>query len=383
MPKTPHVLEVQALPDRQEHARARRIAASAIRRLGLDLTGLTVYTEAATGPYAYSACLAALAGGQVIALARDSRWGAAEDIAAAQALLARHWDLANPPRVVFEKNPEDFALADIVTNSGQVRPLDAQCLGWMRPTAVIPLMWETYEWRPDELDLAACRRLGILVLGTDETRMGFLDFVPETIIKLLHSAGIAVHDGTFLYLASGPITECVVRHFGHLGAQVRVSAHTARPDDPAFLSPASPEFLPYLKRCDAVICDERFDRRPLIGDNGLISLALLQECCPGITIVNRHGILENAALQSAGIPCVPTASPVPWHMPAATTAILGLRPTLTLVAAGLKVGEAMARLRLQGRDVAWTAAAALGQTFAQDFPPPNNWVPSQQPSDTP
>ena len=41
--------------------------------------------------------------------------------------------------------------ADVVTNSGHVRPIDAETVAWMKPTAVVPLMYEAWE-------LAARRR---------------------------------------------------------------------------------------------------------------------------------------------------------------------------------------------------------------------------------
>ena len=60
------------------------------------------------------------------------------------------------------------AQADIITNSGHVRPIDAEMIGWMKPTAVIPLMYEAWEFRDADLDLAACQRRGIVVAGTNE-----------------------------------------------------------------------------------------------------------------------------------------------------------------------------------------------------------------------
>ena len=51
-----------------------------IEALGLDLDGLEVVTEAATGAYACTAVIAALAGARVTAMARDTaRHGSAED----------------------------------------------------------------------------------------------------------------------------------------------------------------------------------------------------------------------------------------------------------------------------------------------------------------
>ena len=60
--------------------------------------------------------------------------------------------------------------ADIVTNSGHVRPIDARIAGWMRPDAVVPLMFEAWEidMGRDDVDLAALRDRGIRYAGTNE-----------------------------------------------------------------------------------------------------------------------------------------------------------------------------------------------------------------------
>ena len=42
--------------------------------------------------------------------------------------------------------------ADIVTNSGHLRPLDEEAVGRMKPGAAIPLMYEAWELRPDDVD---------------------------------------------------------------------------------------------------------------------------------------------------------------------------------------------------------------------------------------
>lgn len=60
-----------------------------IRALGLNLDGLTVVTEAATGAYACTAPLAAMAGARVYATARDTRsYGSFEDASSATLALA-------------------------------------------------------------------------------------------------------------------------------------------------------------------------------------------------------------------------------------------------------------------------------------------------------
>ena len=131
---------------------------SAIERCALDLSGSVVFTEAASGAYTVTPVLAAMAGAvQVLALAHSSRYGTVEDVARATIDLARTAGGVDRVKIITEKRPDIIARADIVTNSGHLRPIDAAMVRSMKSTAVIPLMYEAWEFHPDDLDLAACR----------------------------------------------------------------------------------------------------------------------------------------------------------------------------------------------------------------------------------
>ena len=98
-----------------------------IDALGLDLRGRTVLTEAATGPYVVTALLAALAGAEVYAYAADNRYAsAAEAIAEVAACLddpaLAH--LQSSVHLVQSVDPEVVRRANVITNSGNLRPLD-------------------------------------------------------------------------------------------------------------------------------------------------------------------------------------------------------------------------------------------------------------------
>ena len=114
---------------------------SAIERCALDLSDTVVFTEAASGAYTVTPVLAAMAGAvQVLALARSSRYGTVEDVARATIDLARKAGVADRVKIITEKRPDIIARADIVPNSGHLRPLDSA-------TAISSACRE-YLWRP-------------------------------------------------------------------------------------------------------------------------------------------------------------------------------------------------------------------------------------------
>ena len=57
-----------------------RLMSMAIDRCGLDLSGLTVLTEAASGAYVVTPVLAAMAGADVYALAAGTAYASSEEI---------------------------------------------------------------------------------------------------------------------------------------------------------------------------------------------------------------------------------------------------------------------------------------------------------------
>src|SRR5262249_23463108 len=115
-----------------------RLMRESVERCRLDLSGAIVFTEAASGPYAVTPVLAALAGAErVHALTRSSPYGTVEAIAEQTEALAQQAGVGGRISVVTEKRSDLIRRADIVTNSGHVRPLDAETIGWMKPTAVV------------------------------------------------------------------------------------------------------------------------------------------------------------------------------------------------------------------------------------------------------
>ena len=102
--------------------------------------------------------------------------------------MASRWKIFDRLVLLGSRNDERIGSADIVTNLGFVRPINGEFLRRLKPTAVIPLMFETWEYRHADLDLSECRRLGIAVLGTNEHHPDLK--ILENIGKLLEASAI-------------------------------------------------------------------------------------------------------------------------------------------------------------------------------------------------
>jgi hypothetical protein len=318
-----------AVVDRRPGLDPRRLAAlmrEAVRRLDLDLAGRSVVTEAATGAYGVTPILAALAGaGRVHALARDSDYGTSDHVAAYTQTLAASAGVERRIQVVGSKLDAGLGDADIVTNSGHLRPLDIHTIGWMKPGAAIPLMYEAWELRPEDVDLDACRRRGIRVGGTNERHpaVDVFSFLGLMAAKLLTDAGVSVYAGRLLLLCDNPFRAFIERGLRAAGAAVEVRAH---------LSDG-----PLDERWDALVVALRPCGVPVLTAS---DIRLLAEVAPGTVVAQFWGDVDRDALAAAGVPVWPEVPPRPGHMGILPSAV-GPEPVVRLQAAGLKVGEVL------------------------------------------
>jgi hypothetical protein len=343
----------------------------AIDRVALDLSGLGVLTEAASGPYLAAPVLAAAAGARrVVALAADTRFHRAADVQRETLAFARR--VGVEVEIVQGKDPKMLADVDIVTNTGAVRPVDAATVAALKPTAVVALMWETWEFLPEQIDLGACRARGVLVLGTNEHRppCDLRPYAGLTAVKLLFELGLEGWGTRVLLLGcqatlGAPMREALTR----LGCAVTTFSREGEGGLPYT------ELAGHVARCgyDAVIVADHLEEGPLIEDGGPLAPALLAESNPAARVGVVSGRVDAGALTAAGVLVIPaTTAPARTH--SYSLAKLGPSPVLELYAAGLRVGEVAARARLQGLTIAEAARVALQDSPAMDFPGELAWA---------
>lgn len=319
--------------------------------LELDLSGLVVLTEAASGPYVVTPIIAALAGAErVIALTATSRYGSAGEVIAQTRALAELCSCRATPQelpyrsvveVYTDRRRDLFAAADIVTNLGFVRPIDAAAVGVMKPSAVVPLMCEGWEIRPGDVDLAACRAAGIPVIATNEDYPGLEVFAYSgwLALKMLFDAQIEVHKSRLAVVSSDKFGPVIAERLDRAGASVRLLERLRA-------VPAAA-----LADLDALIIADYTRADQIIGPGGDVTATALAAMCGGATIVQFAGQVDVAGLVAAGMHVHPGVE-LPPHRMALTLAALGPRPVIELHAAGLKVGELAVRARLAGRPAA-------------------------------
>jgi hypothetical protein len=215
--------------------------------------------------------------------------------------------------------------ADIITNSGHLRPLDALTIDQMSADSVIPLMYEAWELRSSDVDLEACRRRGVLTGGTNERHpaidvFGFLGIMA---VKQLLDAGVSVYSGRILLLCDNPFRSYIEHGLVAAGASVGT--------DSAAIEALSG--APY----DAVVVALQPGPLPVLAGDAVQRIAAHS---PDAVVVQYWGDLDRNVIAAAGLSVWPETAPPCGHMgvlPAAT----GPESTVRLQCGGLKAGEVL------------------------------------------
>lgn len=313
---------------------------AAVERCRLDLGGAVVFTEAASGPYVVTPVLAAMAGARVHALVRASRYGSVDEVAGRTLALAELVGARSRLEMVTDKNDGLLGRADILTNSGHVRPIDAATVRALKPSAVIPLMYETWELRENDVDVEACRARGIRVAGTNERHpaIDVFSFLGMMAVKLLLDGGVAIHRSRILLLCDNPFAPFLSGGLTQAGAIVELCnalpVVSAPQDHDVILVALQPRPEPVLGRREA-------DR---IG-----------ACWKRAIVAQFWGDVDRSACADADVPVHPESAPAAGHMGILPSG-LGPEPVIRLQSGGLKVGEVLGK---------WPTATADERAFAQ------------------
>jgi hypothetical protein len=299
------------------------IMRAAVARSGLDLSGMTILTEAATGAYCVTPVIAALANAsQVHAVTRPSRYGTVAEVERCTHELASLAGVADRIEIVTRIDDNVLARADIVTNSGHLRPIDQSTISKLPRDCVIALMFETWEFRASDIDLSGCRERGIPIVGVNERHpsVDVFSYLGPLCVNMLHEAGVAVYGSRIALLCDNDFSSFISRGLAGLGADFRSFS------DVVALEPG---------HWDAVVLALRPGPGPRIDAPGAAHIARM---APTAIIAQLWGDADRAAIAAMGLRIWPPQSPPPGHMGVLLSAI-GPEPIVRLQTGGLRAAE--------------------------------------------
>jgi hypothetical protein len=326
--------------------------------LELDLRGRTVLTEAASGAYVVTPVLAALAGARVFAYTKNTRYGTVEEVFAnTRRLMAsctsHHLDV----HLIDRLTPEVIAQADVITNSGHLRPLDRDLLRHAKHSAVIPLMYEAWEWRDADMDLAYVRERGLPVGATNERHpdIDVFSYLGDMAVKLIFDAGLCLCNNRFVLVCNndfGPYIAKVLAGMCSGLAVVDKDDNRHKYDGigidwiggfPALAIPPS-----YRKAEAVVFTAYPFDRTWIAGEAD-IAIHHLKAAFDDPCVLRYAGDVAENELNAAGVRFFP-AHVASGHMGVLPSAV-GADPIIRLQAGGLKAAQALLTGRHDHRGV--------------------------------
>jgi hypothetical protein len=267
--------------------------------------------------------LAAVSGASVVALTADSRYGSAAEVEAATMALADRLGVADRITITTRRRSEDFAAADVITNSGHVRPIVGDLAAAIRSDAVLPLMFEAWEAQVGRLDIDvdALRARGVQIAGTNERHphVDVFSYLGPMAVAELADAGVSAYRGRIAVLCDNAFRDYIVDGLKSTGAEVDVAASLDG------LSIASPDALLVALRPNGA---------------SVLSIAHLEEIArrwPDCVLVQFWGDIDRA---HRPLPTWPLVPPSAGHMGVLPSRV-GPEPIVRLQAGGLKVAQVL------------------------------------------
>jgi len=334
-------------------------------KLELNLSNLTIITELGSNEYLYTPIIAALAGAKkVYAIGKDTRFGKYEDLKLDLEKLIVDLNLDN----IEISNINEFDKwkeGDIITNSGNLRPIDKTKILKLKPTCIIPLMWETWEFRTEDIDLLECQNNDIAIIGTNESYCdaNMYEYPGLMLLKELFEVKVDPVNDNFALIGGGLTGKLANSTFSRLNCNYDW-----------FTIDGEKNSLPYteLKRkltssyYNAIIIADHVNKFKIIGKDGFVSFNDIYSQNNSCNIIHLSGNIDKEELINSKLNYYPEYIADVGYMSFLPNN-LGPTPVLTLNAAGLKVGEIASKVRLSGGSIEDAIKATLDHGIGQDF----------------
>ena len=299
-----------------------------------------------------TALLAARAGGQVVALGRDSQYGRFADVEQELLGYAKLLGVSKRISCTSDRQATELRGIDVIANNGFVRPIDRELLHHVGAQCVVSYMCESWEVRDDDVDFNFCSAAGIPVYFSDENGWGMnvFDMCGQLAIKLCSEAGLELVANYIATISSDRFGPVIQRTLEAAGAE------TALFKAPLYEGLDS-------RWWDALLIAEYSTKEVILGD--LITPERVKRfLTPGGVVVQFAGANHVAAFGDTDFKFLPATPLEPQRM-YRTLAYLGDLPVVRLHGIGLKVCESACRGKREGKKESGLDQYVLSNSPAQ------------------
>lgn len=317
----------------------------AIERLNLNLQGKIVLTEAASGAYVVTPIIAALAGAEVYAFTKTTKYGSAEEIAELTRKLARRIGTHLNISITDTLGPDILSKTDIITNSGHLRPLNENMLQHLKQGAVVSLMYEAWERRDEDIDIDFCRKNNITVAATNERHpdVDVFNYLGDMTLKMIFEAGSCLYNNTFILMCNNDFGPYIAKVLSKLCRSLGVCDLDSNREKYEGMTIdwlgnfPDLEITEKYKTCDAIVFTASPFGKAWIGDTTEpIRISELLKSIPSPLVLRFAGDINEKACDGK-IRYFPK-SLASGHMGILPSA-LGYEPIIRLQSGGLKAAE--------------------------------------------
>ncbi len=305
-----------------------KIIMDTIEKLSLNLNGKTVLTEVGTGNYLYTPIIPAIAGAKrVYAVAKNTKYGNAEETINKCRIILNELNLNQVEFFIDTVPSAELGNVEIITNSGNLRPINENILKFCSSKVVIPLMFEAWEFREEDLDIKYCKQNAIKVAGTWENHpdIKVFDYCGLLAMKMVFDANFEISGNSILVWSNDHFGEIISKKFEEERASV-------------ILSNDIEVFYNNLHELDFLFICDYDESRIYFGNEGIFEIERIKKINPDIVFIHLFGNIDLDFCNNNKInisPLINGSANVMTH----TLGYVGLIPILRLQVAGYKVAE--------------------------------------------
>ena len=306
-----------------------------IKKLNVNLNGYKILTEVGNNNYIYTPLIAAMTGAErVFVYTKDNKYFKATDAINDCKKLLIDLNLNHKVEFVTDINIP-LIEADIITNSGFLRPLNQDKLSKIKSNAVIPLMYEAWEIRESDIDIEFCKKKKIKVAGTFENHESIkvFDAVSTLAVKLSLEAGFEVFQNRIAIWSND-----------HFGAKSKEGFLNMKAETVTIYSDAQ-KLMNDIENIDFIFICDYDEQRNYFGHEAIFNVDKILELNPSLGIIHLYGNIDNDLLKSKGMKVYPDKKGFAMIM-TETLAYVGITPIINLQVAGFKVAEELLKNEL-------------------------------------
>jgi len=314
----------------------KNIIKKAIKKLNLNLKNLTVLCEAATGIYSYTPAICALAGAKkVYAFGKKTKYAGLNKLKSIHEKIAKSFNLQNNIKFITKLNKKILEDCDILLNQGMIRPINKEKLKYMKKTSVIPLMYEAWEFRKEDVDLNYCKKKEILVLGVKESNLPIdvFSYCGKLVEKMLIKSGLKTTRINVLIIGKNKFSEVIKDYLKKSKNKIEVINKM--------------KFYKGNISDLGVIILTNYNNKSFVSKKDILKLK--SNSFSGIILQYTGGNIDYSYARKQKIKVFPDYKIQNKKM-AYTFAEIGFIPVLYLIAGSIKVGEIASRMRIGGLD---------------------------------